>query len=742
MKRVVDGEPIGCFVETGGRRFDDAAQLEAATGLQARVTSETDAGSTRHRMTLRHAGREPVWVTRAGLCLARPAGAADWRVFLDGGSMGWSGIRRLEAPDDADPSFVVRDAWHVTPDGRPLTGLRSSLLAMLYDPAAGTALVAGFLAQRAGLNFVDVWPEEGGSVSAIDAWAEFAVRPPGGRAVPSPLEIAPGTTIELDPLIVFGGTDPFASLEEFGRRVQAHHGRTFDEPPVVGLMTWYARRERVDETFVTEHLPILADLFQGYPQPMRPVMILDHGWQQDVALGDTQGDRTRFPRGLRRLAEDTRSHGFEFGIWLSTTHVTEDASNFAALRPMLALDSAGRPHQAQTVISARPVFKPDAAREDTRAWWRRQFQELSEVGARYFKIDFFAVRTSENNRVKAASRDLIAGAWRAFRESCPPGTHIAPCSCDSHFQLGHCDSMRASTDIGEAGAWPADMAAQRVRVHSIASKWYKQRRFWVNDPDSVQVGKGCSLGEARVRATTAAFSGGHFMVGDDLRDVSADRIELLRRMLPVYPVAARPLDLFEAIVPGDSPSVWALPVTAAGDTRTALALFNIGEQTRRFRVTAAMLGLDAAAPFAAYEWWQCRYLGVHVGGLDVDVPPGDVGVVHAAPIAPHPVLVSLSHHHTGWYIVENCAWDEAAGILRGMLRTKAGLPVALFGHAPESWALTAEGLFAGWCGRGNWQHEIRTTSERTPFAVPFRRTDAKPAGETVNVPDWCGAPAG
>ena len=368
------------------------------------------------------------------------------------------------------------------------------------------------------------------------------------------------------------------------------------------------------------------------------------------------------------------------------------------------------------------VFAPDAARTDVRQWWRRQLRELAEMGVRYFKLDFFAPRVSEPARSKNPTGELIAAAYEAFREACPPGTHLAPCSCDTNLQLGHCDSVRIGADIGEAGSWPAGMSHYRRGLASIASMWFKQRRFWVNDPDSAQIGKGCSLGEARVRATAAAFSGGHFMAGEDLRSASPERLEIIRRLLPVYPVAARPLDLFAAATPDGYPAVWALAVRADGVERVALALFNLDPQVRRFEVSAAMLGLEASAPFAAYEWWQSRFLGVHTGRLEVEVASGDVAVIHAGAVAAHPTLVSASHHHTPWHIVRECRWDEKTRALRGAIETKPGLKITLFGQAPRDWRLTVRGRFDGAVGGdGNWQYTLETSGLRTPFTVPFER---------------------
>ena len=89
---------------------------------------------------------------------------------------------------------------------------------------------------------------------------------------------------------------------------------------------------------------------------------------------------------------------------------------------------------------------------------------------------------------------------------------MSRCSCGTNIQRGYCDSLRVGSDIGDSGHWPGAWETYRYGLATIAALWYKHRRFWINDPDSIQIGKGCSLNEARVRSTMVSLSGGHLMV--------------------------------------------------------------------------------------------------------------------------------------------------------------------------------------------------------------------------------------
>jgi hypothetical protein len=433
---------------------------------------------------------------------------------------------------------------------------------------------------------------------------------------------------------------------------------------------------------------------------------------------------------LQWLTEKIEEHGIEPGIWHSLTNITEDTPNWSVLRPLLAEDENETPLRASINLwdafpeepHCRPVNMPDAVLETTRKWWHEQLRTLSNTGMRYFKLDFFALRTSRQNQTRARSGVLHDKAWATFRDAVTDDTHVAPCSCDTNLALGRCDSVRISADIGEAGKWPGRADHYRKGLSSIASLWYKHRRFWVNDADSVQLGKGCSFGELRVRCTAAALSGGHLMLSEDLRWIEPERLACFRRLLPsVTTTAAKPLDLFDSPFPEGYPAIWQWDVETGQGTTRSIALFNMNERMRTFRVSPDMFGIDEDAEWVALEWWQNRWLGRKSGEFTVDVPPLDVAVIHGKPTMNTPSIVSCSHHPSGMYILETEGYDEENRMLRGNLVTRPKLKTVLFGQMPRGWKLAESMREHAACDdqNGLWQCEVMTEDTVTPFSVAF-----------------------
>src|ERR1700685_2717110 len=94
----------------------------------------------------------------------------------------------------------------------------------------------------------------------------------------------------------------------------------------------------------------------------------------------------------------------------------------------------------------------------------------------------------------------------------------------------------------------------------------------------------------------------HLMVSEDLREVDPERLEMIRRLLPAYPDAARPLDLFEKPSPEGYPSLWSLSLRTGFGPMTVLALFNITAKSKQFEIRPEMLGIQPGRRFLALEW--------------------------------------------------------------------------------------------------------------------------------------------
>jgi hypothetical protein len=117
--------------------------------------------------------------------------------------------------------------------------------------------------------------------------------------------------------------------------------------------------------------------------------------------------------------------------------------------------------------------------------------------------------------------------------------------------------MRIGEDVDATweGIQPAASAAlRRAHLH---------RRAWHDDPDALVVREPLTMDEARVWASVVALSGQMTLASDRMERLSPERVEILRRTIPVAPVAGRACDLAttEQVT---APALWVGAARVAG----------------------------------------------------------------------------------------------------------------------------------------------------------------------------------
>jgi hypothetical protein len=120
------------------------------------------------------------------------------------------------------------------------------------------------------------------------------------------------------------------------------------------------------------------------------------------------------------------------------------------------------------------------------------------------------------------------GAGRAY---------LLGCGAPLQHAVGVFDGMRIGADVDATweGVQPAAAAAlHRAHLH---------RRPWHNDPDALVVRAPLTPSEARAWTSVVALSGQLLLASDRLERLSPDRLDLLKRTVPVAGVSGRALDL-------------------------------------------------------------------------------------------------------------------------------------------------------------------------------------------------------
>ncbi len=489
--------------------------------------------------------------------------------------------------------------------------------------------------------------------------------------------------------------------------------------------------------------------------------MIDGGWQQAKVGGEWiphnyghwREANDRFPGGMQVLSRRLREAGVIPALWFSV-FASADEQLYAEHREWFIHDAGGNA-KLGTWIGDHVV---DLSHPQLREHLRELYREVCEEwGYAYLKLDGLAqVREVwRRNRAQAYDPTLspeaaFRGALAAVREAVPEGTFLSGCRKDL-VGTGILHSSRLGTDTVDPGDDETlSFRGVRSALEGMRLDYHLHNVAIYTDPDAFAIRLPLADHEARTWASMMALSGQMITLGDDMTTLPAERVEVIRRILPVADVT--PMDLF----PIDRERfIWALHVVRPFGGWSVLGLFNwdyaadelvdvvheddplfraldandalLGEEhdwgvrwsmathaaeaaaenerlaalpdkpaglrylpisgyaappaPRRVEVDFAKSGLDPEQPYALFDFWAQRFLGVVQGAYAAELEPHACQVVSARPFAGRPLLVGTDRHVTmGAVELHDERWDEARAELRLALTLVAGAPMTLTVH--------------------------------------------------------------
>ncbi len=255
----------------------------------------------------------------------------------------------------------------------------------------------------------------------------------------------------------------------------------------VGWTSWYYHYTNISQEIISENLKNFAekkvplDLFQ-----------VDDGWQGSV--GDWLVVNSKFPDGMKALADKIRSAGFKPGLWLAPFICEQKSEIFAKHPEWLARDGSGSPLVAGNsdgwsgIFYALNIYHPQV-----REYLKRVFDTvLKEWGFDLVKLDFLyaaALAPSVHNGRSRCRGEMMCDAMDLLRELVGEKL-ILGCGVPLGPAFGKVDYCRVGCDVGLS--WDDKLPAMvhyRERISTITSivnamgrRHLDGRAFW-NDPD-------------------------------------------------------------------------------------------------------------------------------------------------------------------------------------------------------------------------------------------------------------------
>jgi alpha-galactosidase len=350
------------------------------------------------------------------------------------------------------------------------------------------------------------------------------------------LEIAPGETWTLEEFTFRSGADRERLLADLAARLVANHPPLRVPRPPTGWCSWYCFGPRVTAQQVLDNLDTIASTIPGLTYVQ-----IDDGYQP--AMGDWLETGAAFGGDVQGVLKQIRARGFQPAIWVAPFIAEEGSRLFQQHPGWFVKDDAGAPLRADRVTFGGwrrgPWYALDGTHPEVQQHFERLFRTMREAwGCTYFKLDanfwgaihggrFHDPRATRIEAYRRGMEAIVRGAGDSF---------VLGCNHPIWPSLGVIHGSRSSNDIRRTWDRIASTARQNL------SRNWQNGRLWWNDPDAIVLSGELPEHEFLFHATAIYASGGMVLSGDDLTQLPAARMAMLRKLLPPTGVAAAFVD--------------------------------------------------------------------------------------------------------------------------------------------------------------------------------------------------------
>ncbi len=320
-------------------------------------------------------------------------------------------------------------------------------------------------------------------------------------------------------------------------------------PKAAGWCSWYNYYTAVSEDIVRQNLSVLTEsrLSINYFQ-------IDDGWQKEI--GDWLECNEKFPSGMQAVCEEIKTHQFRPGLWLAPLICVRSSEIFRNKPEWLLRNHRGKPIRAGFNPGWEGFFYAlDFYAPGFQDYLRRVFNTLqSEWGYRMLKLDFLyaAALVPQGGR----SRGQIMTEVIDFLDQQTRNSMVLGCGVPLGPAFGKMDYCRIGSDVGPYWKdylklinYPERVSTENSLASTIGRR-HLDRNAFRNDPDVFILRYGIAgINENRLsnnqRYTLFFLNnllGGLVFFSDDLDNLTAEQMQMMRRSFPIREIEMTGLD--------------------------------------------------------------------------------------------------------------------------------------------------------------------------------------------------------
>ncbi|MBR5088784.1 MAG: alpha-galactosidase [Ruminiclostridium sp.] len=307
------------------------------------------------------------------------------------------------------------------------------------------------------------------------------------------------------------------------------------EKPVSGYTSWYRHYEDINEKCILSDLEGLlgsgsgADIFQ-----------IDDGYQ--TATGDWLSvDMSKFPNGMKTVADRIKEAGLTAGLWLAPFVCVEKSDIYRDHPDWLLRDENGEPVRAGSNWGGS--YALDIYNEEFRAYLREVFRTVvDEWGFSLLKLDFLYAACILPRRDK--TRGMVMSDGMDLLRECVGMAKILGCGVPLASAFGKVEYCRIGTDVTpewDGKAYMQVLHRERPSTKlSILNTVFRRQlngRAFVNDPDVYMLrdtDTSMSKEQRRALAEINALCGGVLFTSDDMAEYGDEQHELYGDMAAMH----------------------------------------------------------------------------------------------------------------------------------------------------------------------------------------------------------------
>ncbi len=497
-----------------------------------------------------------------------------------------------------------------------------------------------------------------------------------------------GNKVRSNRFVLYIGSDTYSALEGYAEIIGKLNKARVNSI-VNGWCNWFFTYEHITEDEVVRNAEFASRILKPYGMEY---MQIDEGYQKWHGEWDAND---RFPHGMKWLADRIHSYGLKPGLWIAPYVISEPTEIFQKHKEWLIKNPDGSlkrvgPWPDENTDWAKNEnpkrYGLDITHPDAAIWMYNLFEKVTKQwGYEMIKIDFvdWSLLSAHHYHDPSISRAMAyRKGFEIIRKAIGNECHLQDCG-PGPITVGLLDSMRIELD--QNYGYTPEVWKQYFNstgsAPAAAKRYYFHKRTWINDADHLCMSL-LSPAQSQAAATLLSLTGGNIISGDRLPDLDPVRLEILKKSLPSYGEAARPVDLFDT----DQHRIFALKIKKPFGEWTIAGFFNSDEsEMKEYAFPLKRLWLDNINPYIAYDFWNNRFFGEINNELKVLVPPSSVLLlsIHQKSVIPK-VLSTDRHILQGAVEMTDVRWDPDTQILSGVSAGIPGSSYNVYIYVPES----------------------------------------------------------